>query len=100
MPWCNEKVISRTIYAYTYNVYVFTPDRKVREVKVYITAHADAKETRLETQVKKKRKAIEPDCKYLDKEELTRTVYYCKINESEFFETSAKCIQQSEEMIQ
>ena len=49
----NERVISRTIYVYTFKVYAFTPDRKVEQVNVLITGPEDAKDTWLESQCKR-----------------------------------------------
>lgn len=88
----NERVISRTIYAYTFNVYAFTTDRKVEEVKVLITGPEDAKVSWLETQCKRELKRAFPDYKYLDKEQLASAVYSCEMTEREFFETASKQI--------
>ena len=88
----NERVISRTIYAYTFNVYAFTTDRKVEEVKVLITGPEDAKATWLESQCKRELKRAFPDYKYLDKEQLASAVYSCEMTEREFFETASKQI--------
>lgn len=88
----NERIISRTIYVYTFNVYAFTADRKVEEVKVLITGPEDAKDTWLEAQCKRELKRAFPDYKYLDKEQLANAVYSCEMTEREFFETAAKHI--------
>ena len=88
----NERVISRTIYVYTYKVYAFTPDRKVEEVNVLITGSEDAKDTWLESQCKRELKRAFPDYKYLDKERLASAVYSCEMTEREFFETASKQI--------
>ena len=88
----NERVISRTIYVYTFNVYAFTADRKVEEVKVLITGPEDAKDTWLESQCKRELKRAFPDYKYLDKEQLASVVYSCEMTEREFFETASKHI--------
>ena len=88
----NERVISRTIYVYTYKVYAFTPDRKVEEVNVLITGSEDAKDTWLESQCKRELKRAFPDYKYLDKEQLASAVYSCEMTEREFFETASKHI--------
>lgn len=85
----NERVISRTIYVYTFNVYTFTADRKVEEVKVLITGPEDAKDTWLESQCKRELKRTFPEYKYLDKEALAKAVYYCEMTEREFFETAS-----------
>ena len=86
----NERVISRTIYVYTFKVYAFTPDRKVEEVKVLITGPEDAKDTWLESQCKRELKRAFPDYKYLDKEQLASAVYSCEMTEREFFETASR----------
>lgn len=88
----NERVISRTIYVYTYKVYAFTPDRKVEEVNVLITGPEDAKDTWLESQCKRDLHRNYPDYKYLDKEALAKAVYACEMTEREFFETASKQI--------
>ena len=88
----NERIISRTIYVYTFNVYAFTTDRKVEEVKVLITGPEDAKDTWLESQCKRELKRAFPDYKYLDKEQLASAVYSCEMTEREFFETASKHI--------
>ena len=85
----NERVISRTIYVYTFKVHAFTPDRKVEEVKVLITGPEDAKEAWLENQCKRELKRDFPDYKYLDKEALARAVYFCEMSERDFFETAS-----------
>lgn len=86
----NERVISRTIYVYTFNVYAFTTDRKVEEVKALITGPEDAKDTWLESQCKRELKRAFPDYKYLDKEQLASAVYSCEMTEREFFETASR----------
>lgn len=88
----NERVISRTIYVYTFKVYAFTTDRKVEEVKFLITGPEDAKDTWLESQCKRELKRAFPDYKYLDKEQLASAVYSCEMTEREFFETASKNI--------
>lgn len=88
----NERVISRTVYVYTFKVYAFTPDRKVEEVNVLITGPGDAKDTWLESQCKRELKNEFPEYKYLDKEALARAVYSCEMTEREFFETATKHI--------
>ena len=88
----NERVISRTIYVYTFKVYAFTPDRKVEQVNVLITGPEDAKDTWLESQCKRELKRAFPDYKYLDKEQLASAVYSCEMTEREFFETACKHI--------
>lgn len=88
----NERIISRTIYGYTFNVYAFTADRKVEEVKVLITGPEDAKDTWLESQCKRELHRNYPDYKYLDKEALAKAVYACEMTEREFFETASKQI--------
>lgn len=85
----NERVISRTIYVYTFKVYAFTPERKVEQVNVLITGPEDAKDTWLESQCKRELKRDYPNFKYLDKESLARAVYYCEMTEREFFETAS-----------
>lgn len=91
----NERVISRTIYVYTYKVYAFTPDRKVEEVNVLITGPDDAKDTWLESQCKRELNRDFPNYKYLDKEALARAVYYCEMTEREFFNSaSAKIVEE------
>lgn len=94
----NERVISRTIYLYTFNVYAFTTDRKVEEVKVLITGPEDAKDTWLESQCKRELKTKFPDYKYLDKEALARAVYYCEMSEKEFFENASGTIVEEREV--
>lgn len=88
----NERVISRTIYVYTFNVYAFTTDRKVEEVKVLITGPEDAKDTWLESQCKRELKNEYPEYKYLDKEALARAVYSCEMSEKEFFKNASGMI--------
>ena len=88
----NERVISRTIYVYTFKVYAFTTDRKVEEVRVLITGPEDAKDTWLESQCKRELKRAFPDYKYLDKEQRASVVYSCEMTEREFFETASKQI--------
>lgn len=85
----NERIISRTIYVYTFNVYAFTTDRKVEEVKVLITGPEDAKDTWLESQCKRELKRDFPEYKYLDKEVIARATYYCEMSERDFFETAS-----------
>lgn len=86
----NERVISRTIFAYTFKVYAFTPDRKVEEVNVLITGPEDAKDSWVESQCKRELKRAFPDYKYLDKEQLASAVYSCEMTEREFFETASR----------
>lgn len=88
----NERIISRTIYAYTFNVYAFTADRKVEEVKVLITGPEDAKDTWLESQCKRELKMAFPEYKYLDKEALALAVYSCEMSEKAFFENASGMI--------
>lgn len=94
----NERVISRTIYVYTFKVYAFTPDRKVEEVNVLITGPEDAKDIWLETQCKRELKSSYPDYKYLDKEAQARAVYYCEIPEREFFNLASREIAEEREV--
>lgn len=94
----NERVISRTIYVYTFKVYAFTPDRKVEEVNVLITGPEDAKDAWLENQCKRELKATRPDYKYLDKEALARAVYYCEMSERAFFENASGQIVEEREI--
>lgn len=85
----NERVISRTIYVYTFKVYAFTPERKVEQVNVLITGPEDAKDTWLESQCKRELKRDFPEYKYLDKEVIARATYYCEMSERDFFETAS-----------
>lgn len=88
----NERVISRTIYVYTFKVYAFTPERKVEQVNVLITGPEDAKDTWLESQCKRELKNEYPEYKYLDKEALARAVYSCEMSEKAFFENASGMI--------
>lgn len=88
----NERVISRTIYVYTFKVYAFTPDRKVEQVDIAVTGPEDAKDTWLESQCKRELKNEYPEYKYLDKEALARVVYSCEMSEKEFFKNASGMI--------
>lgn len=94
----NERVISRTIYVYTYKVYAFTPDRKVESVDLAVTGPEDAKDSWLESQCKRALKEQYPDYKYLDREALASAVYYCEMPEREFLITSSKKIIEEREI--
>lgn len=94
----NERIISRTIYVYTYKVYAFTPDRKVESVDLAVTGPEDAKDSWLESQCKRALKEQYPDYKYLDREALASAVYYCEMPEREFLITSSKKIIEEREI--
>lgn len=94
----NERVISRTVYAYTFKVYAFTPDKKVEQVDIAVTGPEDAKEVWLESQCKRTLKEQYPDYKYLDKEVLASAVYYCEMPEREFLISSSKRIVEEREI--
>lgn len=94
----NERVISRTIYVYTFKVYAFTPDRKVESVDLAVTGPEDAKDSWLESQCKRALKEQYPDFKYLDREALASAVYYCEMPEREFLIAASKKIIEEREI--
>lgn len=94
----NERIISRTIYVYTYKVYAFTPDRKVESFDLAVTGPEDAKDYWLESQCKRALKEQYPDYKYLDREALASAVYYCEMPEREFLITASKKIIEEREI--
>ena len=94
----NERVISRTVYVYTFKVYAFTPDRKVEQVDIAVTGPEDAKDNWLEAQCKRTLKEQYPDYKYLDKEALANAVYYCEMPERVFLIQASKQIVEEREI--